>query len=77
MKISPTSCHIETKPRGFSDVTKKVEHAVRESGVQNGICVIFLRHTSASIVIQENADPAVLRDLQQWMSKIAPESDVY
>lgn len=50
---------------------------MRESGVKNGICAIFLRHTSASIVIQENADPAVLRDLQKWMSKVAPESNVY
>ena len=77
MKAHPSTLQIETKPRAFVDVTKKVEHAVRESGIKNGICAIFLRHTSASIVIQENADPAVLRDLQKWMSKVAPESNVY
>ncbi|MGH7280355.1 MAG: secondary thiamine-phosphate synthase enzyme YjbQ [Polyangiaceae bacterium] len=77
MKAHPSVLQIETRPRAFVDVTKLVEDAVRKSGVKNGICAIFLRHTSASIVIQENADPAVLRDLQKWMSKIAPESDVY
>ncbi len=77
MKAHPSILRVETRPRAFVDVTKRVEDAVRESGVKNGICAIFLRHTSASIVIQENADPAVLRDLQKWMSKVAPESDVY
>ena len=77
MKAHPSTLRIETKPRAFTDVTKRVQSVVRESGIKNGICAVFLRHTSASIVIQENADPAVLRDLQKWMSKIAPESDVY
>ena len=77
MIAHPSTLRIETKPRAFVDVTKRVQDAVRESGVKNGICAIFLRHTSASIVIQENADPAVLRDLQKWMSKVAPESNVY
>lgn len=77
MKIVPSLLHVETRPRAFVDVTKIIERAVEESGVANGICTVFLRHTSASLVIQENADPAVLRDLQKWMSKIAPESDVY
>ena len=77
MVTHPSTLRIETKPRAFVDVTERVQDVVRESGVKNGICAIFLRHTSASIVIQENADPAVLRDLQKWMSKVAPESDVY
>lgn len=77
MVTHPSTLRIETKPRAFVDVTEHVQDVVRVSGVKNGICAIFLRHTSASIVIQENADPAVLRDLQKWMSKVAPESDVY
>ena len=55
-------------------MTQAVERIVAESGVQTGLCTIFLRHTSASLVIQENADPAVLRDLGRWISDLAPES---
>ena len=43
------------------------------SGVSTGLCTIFVQHTSASLVIQENADPAVLRDMETWMKRIAPE----
>ncbi len=42
-----------------------------------GLCTVFLRHTSASLVVQENADPAVLRDLARWMEKLAPEGAGY
>jgi secondary thiamine-phosphate synthase enzyme len=45
--------------------------------VTTGLCTVFLRHTSASLVIQENADPAVLRDLQRWMDRLAPEGGPY
>ncbi|MEO8801068.1 MAG: secondary thiamine-phosphate synthase enzyme YjbQ, partial [Polyangiaceae bacterium] len=77
MKIAASTLRIETRSRGLSDITDRVAAALAESGVENGTCTIFVRHTSASLVIQENADPAVLRDLQKWMSRIAPESDVY
>jgi secondary thiamine-phosphate synthase enzyme len=50
---------------------------VRESGITTGVCSVFLQHTSASLVIQENADPAVLRDLAAWMERLAPESAGY
>jgi secondary thiamine-phosphate synthase enzyme len=50
---------------------------VAESGISTGLCTAFLRHTSASLVIQENADPAVLRDMGRWIENIAPESDRY
>jgi secondary thiamine-phosphate synthase enzyme len=68
---------IPTRGRGFHDATAEVERVVAESGVTTGLCVVFLRHTSASLVIQENADPAVLRDLANWMERLAPESDTY
>jgi secondary thiamine-phosphate synthase enzyme len=77
MKVVPSLLKVETRGRGFVDITRDVERAVKKSEIQNGICALFLRHTSASLVIQENADPAVLRDLQKWISRIAPESDVY
>jgi len=68
---------VETRGRGFVDITREVARTVRGSNIQDGICTLFVRHTSASLVIQENADPAVLRDLQKWISKVAPESNVY
>ncbi len=77
MKIVASTLRIETRSRGLSDITDRVAAALAESSVENGTCTVFVRHTSASLVIQENADPAVLRDLQKWMSQLAPESDVY
>jgi len=65
---------IETRGRGFVDVTDRVARVVRESGIGTGLCSVFCQHTSASLVIQENADPAVLRDLERWLSELAPES---
>ena len=47
---------------------------VERSGIATGNCTVFVQHTSASLVIQENADPAVLRDLERWLSDLAPES---
>jgi secondary thiamine-phosphate synthase enzyme len=65
---------VATRGRGFSNVTERVQAAVRESGVKRGLCSVFCQHTSASLVVQENADPAVLRDLERWMSELAPET---
>ncbi|MDP9034868.1 MAG: secondary thiamine-phosphate synthase enzyme YjbQ [Myxococcota bacterium] len=77
MKIHQRIVTVTTRGRGFFDVTSDVAQIVRESGIATGLCTLFLRHTSASLVIQENADPAVLRDLERWMSAIAPESSEY
>jgi secondary thiamine-phosphate synthase enzyme len=68
---------VPTRGRGFTDVTAQVAAVVAESGIATGLCTVLLRHTSASLVIQENADPAVLRDLERWMGRLAPESDTY
>lgn len=65
----------KTSGRRLHDVTSEVRGVVVESKVVSGLCSVFLRHTSASIVIQENADPAVLRDLQRWLEKLAPEDE--
>ena len=74
MRSHQSSIEARTQGRGFTDVTAAVSKVVAESGVQTGLCTVFLRHTSASLVIQENADPAVLRDLERWMSELAPEA---
>ena len=73
--ISQQSITISTKGRGSYDVTGDVEALVRESGVHAGICHVFIRHTSASLMLCENADPAVRRDLEVFMQRIAPDGD--
>ena len=66
---------IGTRGKGLSDITGDIEHFVLESGVSDGLCTVFIRHTSASLTIQENADPSVKRDLEQWLSRLVPEDD--
>lgn len=68
---------IATRGRGFTDLTRSIAEVVAASGAEVGLCSIFVQHTSASLVIQENADPAVLRDLARWMDRLAPESAGY
>ena len=61
--------------RGLNDITTVVTEAVRASGVREGLCTVFIPHTSASLVIQENADPAVQRDLESFLSRLVPDGD--
>ena len=68
---------LSTTGKSFTNVTAKVEAIVAQSGVETGLCSLFLRHTSASLVIQENADPDVLQDLANFMAKLVPESANY
>ena len=66
-----------TRGRGLYDITAKVVAVVSESEVTTGLCTVFVRHTSASLVVQENADPAVLRDMGRWMDGLAPDGADY
>jgi secondary thiamine-phosphate synthase enzyme len=66
---------VSTERRRFTNVTDQVAAVVRDAGVGTGLCVVFLRHTSASLVIQENADPAVQRDLAAYFDRLVPEGD--
>ncbi|MBD2307892.1 YjbQ family protein [Chroococcidiopsis sp. FACHB-1243] len=68
---------LSTAGKSFINITAKVEAIVAQSGVETGLCNLFLRHTSASLVIQENADPDVLQDLANFMAKLVPESANY
>ena len=61
--------------RGLNDVTAEVARVAQASGVREGLCTVFIRHTSASLVIQENADPAVRRDLEDFLSRLVPDGD--
>ena len=65
---------MSSRGKGFTNITAEVAAVVRKSEVETGLCTVFVRHTSASLVIQENADPAVLRDLERWFADLAPES---
>lgn len=64
-----------TTGRGTTDITAEVARAVRASGVQAGLCHLFLQHTSASLILCENAAPAVRRDLETIFSRLAPDGD--
>lgn len=66
---------IRTTGRSFVELTHDVARIVAESGVRTGLAVVFSTHTSASFVIQENADPAVRRDLAAWLARLAPDGD--
>jgi len=68
---------VQTQGKSLQKVTTKVAAIVAESGVQTGLCSLFLRHTSASLIIQENADPDVLLDLANFLAKLVPESERY
>jgi secondary thiamine-phosphate synthase enzyme len=60
---------------GLHEITEGVESVVRQAGVDEGLCTVYVRHTSASLTIQENADPAVLRDLEAWLARLVPEGE--
>ncbi len=66
---------VATKGRGTYDLSREVQQAVRESGIRTGLCHVFIRHTSASLMICENADPAVMRDLETFMERQVPDGD--
>jgi secondary thiamine-phosphate synthase enzyme len=73
--IRQSEIRVETRGRGTYDVTRDVQDAVRASGVRTGLCHLFIRHTSASMMLCENADPAVRRDLETFMSRQVPDGD--
>jgi secondary thiamine-phosphate synthase enzyme len=77
VRVYQRAVSLQTRGRGLYDLTADVARVVDESGVKTGLCTVFLKHTSASLLIQENADPAVLRDLARWMERLAPEDSRY
>jgi secondary thiamine-phosphate synthase enzyme len=65
---------IETGGNGLYEFTNDVSKLVIESGVNTGLCHLFIKHTSAGLIIQENADPTARRDLEEWMRRLVPEN---
>ena len=66
---------LSTRERGFTMFTREVDAVVRESGIQTGLCTLHLQHTSASLLIQENADPTVRSDLDRFFARLVPDGD--
>ena len=66
---------VDTAGRGFLNITPLVAQVVTQAGLRTGLCQVFLQHTSASLLIQENADTDVLRDLEDWFARAAPDGD--
>ena len=75
MRQHQETLRIDTPGRGLHEVTRAVTTAVARSGVETGLAVVFCRHTSCSLVIQENADPSARRDLERWLERLAPDGD--
>ncbi len=75
MKVHQRSFEVTASSRGLFDVTQDVARIVAAAEIQTGTCHVFVQHTSASLIVQENADPAVLRDLEVWLARIAPEDE--
>jgi secondary thiamine-phosphate synthase enzyme len=66
---------VATRGRGFHDITDEVQRAVSESGAREGLCTVFLHHTSASLLLCENADPDVRKDLESFFSRLVKDGD--
>ena len=76
MKIYQQILQIQTFGKGLQEITRKVQQVIHESEITSGLCNLFVRHTSASLVIQENADPDVIQDLEYFFGKLVPENDL-
>ncbi|MCP5142716.1 MAG: YjbQ family protein [Zoogloeaceae bacterium] len=75
MPVHQMSFEVSTRGRSTVDVSAEVGRAVREAGVRTGLCHVFCHHTSASLILSENADPQVRRDLEAFMSRLVPDGD--
>lgn len=67
--------HVSTRGRRTYDITDELQRVVRACGVESGLCTVFIHHTSCSLIISENADAAVHRDLDAFMARLVPDGD--
>ena len=75
MRMHQDTIEVATNGRGMVEVTDAVRRVAAQAGMEAGLCVVYCRHTSCSLVIQENADPSARRDLEDWLERLAPEND--
>lgn len=66
---------VRLRGRGLHEITAQIAEFVGASGITEGLCTVFVRHTSASLTIQENADPSARLDLEHWLERLVPEND--
>ncbi len=66
---------VSTARQGLHDITRDVESIVRQAAIGEGLCTVFVQHTSASLIIQENADPSARTDLENWLNRLVAECD--
>ena len=74
-RVHRGSFRVDTPGRGTFEVTEQVARIAAEAGVDEGLCTVFVHHTSASLVLTENADPAVREDLEGWLARAVPDGD--
>lgn len=77
LRVANSALLIRTSGPGFTDITGRISEWLREIGALEGLLTVFIAHTSASLTIQENADPDVRRDLADCLNRLAPESHLY
>jgi secondary thiamine-phosphate synthase enzyme len=75
MRQAYTTLAVDTRGRGFTEITRRIADWVGASGMTDGLLTVFVRHTSASLLIQENADPGVQRDLERFFARLVPDGD--
>jgi len=68
---------VETPGQGLHEITEKVQTEIKGAAIKEGLCTLFVRHTSASLLIQENADPSAKHDLERWLNRLVPEGDPF
>jgi secondary thiamine-phosphate synthase enzyme len=75
MRQAVETLTVRTRGRGFYEITREIQSRVQEAGLQTGLCTLHLQHTSASLLIQENADPDVRRDFDRFFARLVPDGD--
>jgi secondary thiamine-phosphate synthase enzyme len=70
-----TKLQIDVRGQGLHDITPAVRDYVEENGASDGVCHLYIQHTSASLLVQENYDPSARRDLESWLNRLVPEND--
>ena len=75
MRQTVDTLTVRTRGRGFYEITREIQARVQQTGLQTGLCTLHLQHTSASLLIQENADPDVRRDFERFFARLVPDGD--
>ncbi len=75
MSVHSDTFTVDTRGRGTVEITHRVQDAVVAAGIAEGLCTVFVHHTSASLIVNENADPDVQRDLDAFLARLVPDGD--